>query len=218
MMPTVGWLGNRLGNRHLFVLCLLLTRIGSTCSGLSWSTSSLVFFRILHGAGAGPLSPLSRAILFETFLANKRGLALGLISANWAIGALISLPLGGYLIEAVGWRASFFAGLPLGALSLGMALVSLPHRAMAAGQDHYGHPFERMYALNEVQTILQRAGEATDVIGVRAQDIFRQHLMQEASVAAFQDCFLLTAMEFISAMFPALFVRPHRREIWRKRG
>jgi EmrB/QacA subfamily drug resistance transporter len=125
MMPTVGWLGNRLGNRRLFVLCVLLTTVGATGSGLAWSLEALLVFRILQGAGAGPLS---MAIMFDAFPPDKRGLALGLNTANWAIGALISLPLGGYLIEAVSWRAIFLVGLPLGAISLAMAWGVLPPR------------------------------------------------------------------------------------------
>jgi membrane protein YdbS with pleckstrin-like domain len=46
----------------------------------------------------------------------------------------------------------------------------------------------------------------------------KQHLTQEAAVAAFQDCFLLTAIVFILAMVPALFIRPQRRQVWRKRA
>jgi hypothetical protein len=72
--------------------------------------------------------------------------------------------------------------------------------------------------LNEVQNLLQRAGDAADGLGLKAQDVLRQHLMQEATVAAFQDCFLLTAIVFILAMVPALFVRPQRRQVWRKRA
>jgi EmrB/QacA subfamily drug resistance transporter len=450
MMPTVGWLGSRLGNRNLFVLCLLLTTLGSTFSGLSWSTGSLVFFRILQGAGAGPLSPLSMAIMFDSFPADKRGVALGLNTANWAIGALISLPLGGYLIEAVSWRTIFLVGLPLGVVSLGVAWGALPHgrtmtpgrldswgfitmglflvpllfglsqgryqgwddplirvsfvvaaisgvafiivemrrtaplvelrlfkifpfamacvvrflnhigfnaysllvalflqktldytplqaglavlpaalavgpaglivgrlsdridprvifltglsmmtigvylfsavnawtpvvwvmtfvvilrvgsecvfsplnnaslrllptqwvrmgsgllglmwgvggsvgnaltvalletrqavHTIAAGEDHYGSPMERLYALNEVQNLLERAGDGVYGLGMKAQDVLKQHMAQEATVAAFQDCFLLTAIVFILAMIPALLIRPQRRQVWRKR-
>jgi hypothetical protein len=74
-----------------------------------------------------------------------------------------------------------------------------------------------MYALNEVHTVLQRAVDAIGDLGVKAHELFTQHLIQDASVAAFQDCFLLTAIVFILAMVPALFVRPPRRQVWRKR-
>jgi MFS transporter, DHA2 family, multidrug resistance protein len=90
--------------------------------------------------------------------------------------------------------------------------------AIAAGEDHYGSSLERLYALSEVQDLLQRAGSGAYDHGLKAQDVLKQHLMQEAAVAAFQDCFLLTAIVFILAMVPALFIRPQRRPVWRKRA
>src|SRR4029450_6997654 len=128
VMPTVGWLGCRLGTRHLFMGCLLLTTVGMLGCGLSWSTSALIVFRVVQGVGAGVLSPLTVVIMFEAFPREKRGLALGFNNATWAIGALLALPLGGYLIEAVSWRTIFFLGVPWGVVSLGMAWWALPQR------------------------------------------------------------------------------------------
>jgi EmrB/QacA subfamily drug resistance transporter len=128
VMPTVGWLGCRLGTRHLFMGCLLLTTVGMLGCGLSWSTSALIVFRVVQGVGAGLLSPLTVVIMFEAFPREKRGLALGFNNATWAIGALLALPLGGYLIEAVSWRTIFFLGVPWGVIGLGMAWWSLPQR------------------------------------------------------------------------------------------
>jgi hypothetical protein len=88
--------------------------------------------------------------------------------------------------------------------------------AIVAGEDHYGSSMERLYTLNEVQHLLQRAGDGAYGLGLRAQEVLRQQLTQEATVAAFQDCFLLTAIVFILAMVPALFIRPQRRQVWRK--
>jgi hypothetical protein len=52
---------------------------------------------------------------------------------------------------------------------------------------------------------------------MRAHNVLKQRMAQEAAVAAFQDCFLLTAIVFILAMVPALFIRPQRQQVWRKR-
>jgi DHA2 family multidrug resistance protein len=128
VMPIVGWLGSRLGNRRLFVLCLSLTTLGSLGCGLAWSTGSLVGFRVLQGLGAGLLAPLVTVIMFDAFPAGKRGLALGVNSTNWALGALLALPLGGYLIEASSWRTLFFLGIPWGVLSVAMAWRYLPQQ------------------------------------------------------------------------------------------
>src|SRR5262245_40943312 len=98
VMPTVGWLGSRLGTRHLFMGCLFLCTVGMLGCGLAWSTTTLIACRIVQGIGAGLLSPLTVVMMFEAFPLEQRGLALGLNNATWAIGALLALPLGGYLI------------------------------------------------------------------------------------------------------------------------
>ena len=72
MMPMVGWLSTRFGMRHLFMLCLVCTLVGSVGGGLAWDTGSLIVFRILQGLGSGPLAPLSTVILFDALLGATR--------------------------------------------------------------------------------------------------------------------------------------------------
>jgi MFS transporter len=57
LVPAVGWLGNRLGNRTFYVLCLSFFVTNSALCALSWSGSSLIAFRILQGLGGGPIPP-----------------------------------------------------------------------------------------------------------------------------------------------------------------
>jgi EmrB/QacA subfamily drug resistance transporter len=128
VMPMVGWCGSRLGNRRLFVLCLGLTTLGSLGCGLAWSTGTLVGFRVLQGLGAGLLAPLFTVIMFNAFPAGKRGLALGVNSTNWALAALLALPLGGYLVETISWRSVFFLSLPWGVVSVVLAWRYLPQQ------------------------------------------------------------------------------------------
>jgi EmrB/QacA subfamily drug resistance transporter len=131
MMPMVGWLSNRFGMRLFFSLCVLLTIVGSLGSGLAWNSGTLIACRILQGLGAGPIAPLSSVILFDAFPPGKRGVALGLSSSTWAIGALLALPLGGYLIEHLTWRAIFFCGMPCGLVGLGLSWRVLAPRSEA---------------------------------------------------------------------------------------
>ena len=67
LVPAVGWLGNWLGNRTFYVLCLCLFVINSALCALSWSGSSLIAFRILQGLGGGPISPMTMMFLSNVF-------------------------------------------------------------------------------------------------------------------------------------------------------
>ena len=57
VVPTVGWLGNVLGNRNLLPYSLSLFVAGSVLCGLAWNGAALIAFRILQGLGGGPTLP-----------------------------------------------------------------------------------------------------------------------------------------------------------------
>jgi len=54
LIPTVGWLGNRLGNRNLFLLSLLTFVGSSMLCGIAWSGPTLIFFPCIAGHGQWP--------------------------------------------------------------------------------------------------------------------------------------------------------------------
>lgn len=127
MMPSVGWLGARLGNRRLYLCSLGLFVGGSILCGLAWDVYSLILFRLVQAIGAGPLFPITQVILFQIFPEEKRGLAMGVSSLGFSFGPMIGPVLGGYLMEHASWRAVFYINVPVGILGLIMAYLVLPH-------------------------------------------------------------------------------------------
>jgi EmrB/QacA subfamily drug resistance transporter len=127
VMPTLGWLGGRLGNRRLYLGSLIAYLIASMLCGLSWDLESMIGFRVLQGMSAGYLTPLGMAILHETYPPGKRGMAMGIFMAGMSFGPAIGPSLGGYLVEHLSWRAVFYINLPIGLIALvGSMLVTLP--------------------------------------------------------------------------------------------
>ena len=51
LVPTVGWLGSRFGNRTSFLVSLGAFVVSSGLCGLAWNGPSLVIFRVLQGLG-----------------------------------------------------------------------------------------------------------------------------------------------------------------------
>lgn len=127
VMPTLGWLGGRLGNRRLYLTSLLVYLAASMLCGLSWNLETMIGFRVLQGMSAGYLTPLGMAILHETYPPGKRGMAMGFFMAGMSFGPAIGPSLGGYLVEHMSWRAVFYINLPIGLVALvGSLLVTLP--------------------------------------------------------------------------------------------
>ena len=127
VMPTLSWLGSRLGNRRLYLTSLLVYLASCMLCGLSWSLESMLVFRVLQGMSAGYLTPLGMAILHETYPPGKRGTAMGIFMAGMSFGPALGPTVGGYLVEHLSWRAVFYINLPIGLVALvGSVLVTLP--------------------------------------------------------------------------------------------
>lgn len=134
LLPSIGWLGDRLGDRNLFILSTAVFTLGSFLCSVSWSAESLIFFRVVQALGAGPLIGVAMAIMYETFPPRERGLGMGLFMTGWSLGPFFGPLLGGYLTENVHWRAIFYINIPVGLLGIVSAYFILPRKSPTARQ------------------------------------------------------------------------------------
>jgi len=110
-----GSLGDRYGRRRIFELGVIWFTVASALCALAPNVEVLVGARIVQGVGGALLTPGSLAIIEATFREEDRGRAIGAWSALTGVAGAIGPLVGGYLIDAVTWRAIFLINLPLGA-------------------------------------------------------------------------------------------------------
>ena len=79
--------------------------------------------RIVQGAGAGLVSPAALAGAVSGFPPERRGSALGIWGASAGMSNLLGPLLGGLLTVAFGWRADWWALVPLALAAIGIARV-----------------------------------------------------------------------------------------------
>jgi EmrB/QacA subfamily drug resistance transporter len=125
LMPTVGWLTGLFGRRNIFVGSLCFIIAGTVLCSFAWSLESLIFFRAVQALGAGPLQPVSMAILYGAFPPQQRGTAVGLFNSTIALGLIIGR-FGGYLVDAFDWRMIFYLTLPFSIFSMVMGWLMIP--------------------------------------------------------------------------------------------
>lgn len=128
LIPCVGWLGRRIGDRNVFIYSAVIFLAGSFLCSIAWDVNSLIFFRVIQGVGVGPLIGVAMSIMYEAFPRHERGLAMGLFMTGWSLGPFFGPLLGGYLAEHVSWRTVFYLSLPTGFLSIVAAYFILPQR------------------------------------------------------------------------------------------
>jgi EmrB/QacA subfamily drug resistance transporter len=112
-----------IGRKRLFMAGVALFSVASMLNGLAQSPGMLIAGRALQGLGGALVSPASLSIITTTFTEQEeRTKALGVWSAIAAGGAAVGLLLGGVLTDLASWRWIFFVNVPVGLLTLAMAL------------------------------------------------------------------------------------------------
>ena len=108
-----GELVDRFGARRLALLGLGLFALGAGLGALASSFGALVGTRVVQGVGAGLVSPAALAGAVSGFPPERRGSALGIWGASAGISNLVGPLLGGLLTVWLGWRADWWALVPL---------------------------------------------------------------------------------------------------------
>lgn len=102
------------GNRRKLLSIALglwstMTALGAAATGF-WT---LLLARIGVGVGEAGAAPASHSLIADYFPPERRGSALGILSAGGTVGFLLAFILGGLVAQAYGWRwALLVAGIP----------------------------------------------------------------------------------------------------------
>lgn len=117
-----GSAGDILGQRRVYLLGLVGFGITSVGCGLAPNPFWLVVARLAQGTAAALLVPSSLALIGSAYSGEARGKAIGTWAAAGALTTALGPPLGGWLVDVVGWRAIFFINIPIAAAALFLAL------------------------------------------------------------------------------------------------
>ncbi len=117
-----GAAGDHYGRRRMLVFGTVLFALASIGCALAPTLSILLAARGMQGIGAAILMPNSLGILGSSFEGEARGRAVGTWAAAGAIASAVGPPLGGWLIDTLGWRTIFFLNLPVAAAAIVVAL------------------------------------------------------------------------------------------------
>ena len=122
-----GRAGDLFGRRKLFLAGISLFTFASLLDGLATSPGFLVGARALQGLGAALVAPAALSIITTTVPEGPdRAKALGAFAAISAGGGAVGLLLGGLLTDALSWEWVFFVNVPVGLITLLLALRFVP--------------------------------------------------------------------------------------------
>src|SRR5438477_3306667 len=113
-LPLTGWLTVRYGQVRLFVASTLLFVIASFLCALAPTLAWLIVFRVIQGAVAGPMIPLSQSLLLASFPKEKAGTALAIWAMTTLVAPVVGPVLGGWITDNISWPWIFYINVPVG--------------------------------------------------------------------------------------------------------
>jgi len=119
-IPLTGWLTQRVGQIRLFVAAIVLFVFSSWLCGVAPNLLVLLAARVLQGVVAGPLIPLSQAILLGSYSKEKSSTALALWSMTATVGPIAGPALGGWITDSYSWSWIFYINIPVGLFAAGV--------------------------------------------------------------------------------------------------
>ncbi|HEU5398772.1 MAG TPA: DHA2 family efflux MFS transporter permease subunit, partial [Gammaproteobacteria bacterium] len=117
-LPLSGWMARRFGEVKLFLWTTGLFALLSLACGLAPNLGSLVLLRVLQGAAAGPMIPLSQSLLMHNYPPEKHGTALSIWSMTAVVAPVLGPLLGGWITDNYSWPWVFYINVPIGIASV----------------------------------------------------------------------------------------------------
>ncbi|MFF5448618.1 MFS transporter [Streptomyces sp. NPDC012888] len=130
LLITGGRLGDVFGRKRVFMAGVAGFTVASVVCGLSVNGEMLVAGRFAQGLMAALMVPQTMAVVVTLFRKEEWANAFTLVGVGLIVGSVSGPLLGGVLTEldllGLGWRAIFLINVPLGLLTLLLAVFFVP--------------------------------------------------------------------------------------------
>jgi EmrB/QacA subfamily drug resistance transporter len=162
-----GSLSDIYGRRRMFILGTVVFVAASALCAAAPTIGLLVAARFVQGIGGALLTPGSLAIIEAVFHPDDRTRAIGAWAGLGAVAGAVGPTVGGYLTDAVSWRAVFLINLPLGAFVVAAAARHVPETrdpTQAGGLDLRGAALATLAIAGVCLALTEASGGAAPVV------------------------------------------------------
>jgi len=123
VIPTTGFLMQRLSTRTVFILAMSLFSLGTAIAAIAPGFEILLVGRVVQASGTAIMLPLLMTTVMTLVPPHERGKTMGNISIVISVAPALGPALGGVIVQALDWRFIFILVLPIALLALGLGIM-----------------------------------------------------------------------------------------------
>lgn len=126
VIPTTGFILQRLPHRTVFLTAMALFTLGTALSVIAPGFTVLMIGRVIQACGTALTLPLLMTTVLTVIPEQRRGSVMGLISVVISVAPAIGPTLSGVVLGALGWRWLFLLMLPIAVAALVLGALLMP--------------------------------------------------------------------------------------------
>ncbi|MEO8262901.1 MAG: DHA2 family efflux MFS transporter permease subunit, partial [Pseudolysinimonas sp.] len=127
VIPTTGWLLQRLNTRPVFILAMVTFSIGTLIAALSPVFEVLIIGRVVQATGTAIMMPLMMTTVMTIVAPQDRGRIMGRISVVMSVAPAVGPTVSGALLQVLPWQGLFWVMLPISLIMLGIGIRYVPN-------------------------------------------------------------------------------------------
>ena len=124
--PILTALTNRMSRKTLLMALMVIFIAGNSAAALSSSFSMLLIARIITAFSHGVFFSIGSTIAADLVPENKRASAIAFMFTGLTVATVTGVPLGTFIGQAFGWRATFSGVALLGIIGIFASAVLIP--------------------------------------------------------------------------------------------
>jgi EmrB/QacA subfamily drug resistance transporter len=125
-IPVTGWLVDRFGGKHVWLVALAVFLLGSLAASVAQGAGELIAARVVQGVGGGLMLPVMQTVLMRAAGGRSLGRVTATIGLPVLLGPVFGPLLGGLIVEHLSWRWIFWVNVPFCVAGLVLAWWLMP--------------------------------------------------------------------------------------------
>jgi len=132
VLPASSWVADRFGAKRVFVLALVGFTLASVLCALSRTLPEFVAARILQGAAAALMVPISRILLLQATAKEDLIGVMTVSTVPMLFAPTLGPPVGGFIVTYLSWPWIFILNVPVGIVGVALVMRFIPAPAAVA--------------------------------------------------------------------------------------